>query len=68
MFPSNVEFNISVARIIGSVIRNTLYWLGFMNIGIGSVHLVNCWPIRYGGVTVVNYIFELISGGQEAIP
>ena len=40
----------SVALIIGSVIGNTLYPLGFMNI------------------TVVNYIFELISGGQEAIP
>ena len=32
----------SVAPIIGSVIGNTLYWLSFMNIGIGSVHLVNC--------------------------
>ena len=30
----------SVAPIIGSVIGNTLYWLGFMN--IGSVHLSNC--------------------------
>ena len=35
----------SVAPIIGSVIGNTLYRLGFMNIGIGSVHLVNCWLI-----------------------
>ena len=35
---------ISVALIIG----NTLYRLDFMNIGIRSVHLVNCWPIRYG--------------------